>query len=178
MVKALREYLRKDEADRTPDLRMIAALTVLAREAIPQADGEPDWRGRTHAYREWISEAYRDAGIYGEDARKIQSAARYHVGVALRDYLDADTLADYGLAQASPVDRARTHRRVRAQTAHALSDAGGPGLKLGAALSILTDLDPAALAALPPEDQATARGALADLERRVAALIGGLSDAG
>lgn len=114
-VEALRGYTTADEGDRTRRLRDTAEAFVGAREHFFTRDGDPDWLGRSFAYRSWIRETMALAGITGADLSTIQAAIRYHTGNVLRNRLDPDTLEDLGLRSAGPRERSAEQReRVNA----------------------------------------------------------------
>ncbi|UJQ87162.1 hypothetical protein SEA_BAILEYBLU_24 [Arthrobacter phage BaileyBlu] len=169
-TKALKSYLRPDGHD-TEDLRTVARCFVAAREHFYNRDGEPDWTGRTHAYREWVREVMSDANVPAGDLSSTQAAIRYHVGSALREVLDADQLTDLGLRSDTPRERSVQKRERISETLNLIS--GGAALtehdEIMAALSVVE----ATLRRIEGVRNAEEEAALA----RVAALAEGLKKA-
>lgn len=169
-VRLLKRYGRASEEERTPLLRSIAETLVEARSHFSRADGSPDWKGRTYPYRVWVRDVFTDAGIPREQQPTIQSAVRYHVGAVLRDRLDDETLADYGLIPRSPRERSADRRAGRSALLKALTSrdlAGGSLVALTAASTVLSKIDPADLDDLDGDALAVVEATLADLERLV-----------
>lgn len=105
-VNALRNYKKgEDGGDKTTHLRTVAAAFVDAREHFFTPQGEPDWLGRTHAYRVWVRETMGLASIQADELTTIQAAIRYHVGNIVRERMDSDTLQGLGLRSSSPKQR-------------------------------------------------------------------------
>jgi hypothetical protein len=123
LVKALQTYVA-DGMVGTESLRAAAEASVAAREHFFTADGEPDWLGRTHAYRTWSREMFTRAGVDPTELTKLQSSVRYHVSAALRERLSEDVREDLGL-------RAETARERSAErhgkNVEVLSIFGGGG---------------------------------------------------
>lgn len=111
--------------DPTAMLRRVAELLVDAREHFLTADGEPDWKGTTAAYREFYSDALREAGLRGGDRLKVQAAIRYHVSIALRKRLPDKTIEALGLVRESARERGLAQQQRRAEI-QALFTGGGP----------------------------------------------------
>jgi len=106
-------------------LRTAADSAVAAREHFFTAEGEPDWLGRTHAYRIWIREAYAKAGVQAADLTKMQAAVRYHVSAALRERISDEAREDLGLRVETARERsAEKHGR----NVEVLSIFGGGGV--------------------------------------------------
>lgn len=104
-IQALRNYKSGSEDSRTTNLRAVATAFVEAREHFYTPSGEPDWQGRTHAYRVWVRETMRLANIQQDELSTVQAAIRYHVGNIMRDRMDPETLASIGLNSSSPKQR-------------------------------------------------------------------------
>lgn len=112
---SLRAYIHAEEEDRTSLLRRAAETLVDARAVFSTADGEPDWRGRSYAYRRWVREVYDEASLPRDELPAVQAAVRYHVGNVLRDRLSADELEDLGLRAVGPRERSVEKRTRHAQ---------------------------------------------------------------
>lgn len=112
LAGALRDLAAAPRALQTHARRRVAERIVDARELFTRSDGEPDWTGRTWAYREWVAGVYSDAGYSRDAARREAAATRYHVQSVLREWLDAATLKAYGLL---PHDRVVASRMRRAR---------------------------------------------------------------
>lgn len=121
---ALRAYLQVEEEDRTDLLRQAADALVGARALFYTADGSPDWRGRSYAYRRWVGDVYTEARIPREDLPTIQASVRYHVGNALRERLSSEELAEIGLRPVGPRERSVEKRTRQAHTLELFE--GGP----------------------------------------------------
>lgn len=172
-LSLLKKYRRAAPEDRTALLRQIAEILVDVRQHFGRADGTPDWKGRTHAYRQYVAGIYSDAGITGEEAATAQAAVRYHVGIVLRNRLDEGTLREYGLISRSPRERSQDRRAEKAAIVHAVTGRevhGGALLALSTAFTLLSRLDPEELAALAEREAGVADDTLADIERRVRSL--------
>ncbi|WNN93982.1 hypothetical protein SEA_NITRO_26 [Arthrobacter phage Nitro] len=104
-MDAIYRSLGASDNVRTDLLREAAQLFIDAREHFYTKEGEPDWLGRTHAYRLWVREVMTGAHVPPEDVTSLQAAIRYHSGNMLRERLDDDTLEDLGLKKLSPRER-------------------------------------------------------------------------
>jgi hypothetical protein len=124
IISALRSYVAAG-LNGTEHLRTAADTAVAAREHFFTAEGEPDWLGRTHAYRVWIREVYSKAGVRPETLTKIQAAVRYHVSAALREKISEEAREDLGLRAETARERsAEKHGR----NVEVLSIFGGGGV--------------------------------------------------
>lgn len=121
---ALRAYPHAEESDRTALLHEAAGYLVDARSLFYTADGTPDWRGRSYAYRRWVGDVYNEAGLPRDVLPTVQAAVRYHVGNVLRERLSADELAGLGLRSVGPRERS-VEKRNRQALVLALFE-GGP----------------------------------------------------
>lgn len=111
-MEALTQYQRAAEAERTPLLKTAAEAFVAARERFFTKEGEPDWLGRTFAYRRWVREAFSLANVPADEITRIQGAIRWHYGAALRAHLTPEQIEDLGLRDASPAERS-VEKRAR-----------------------------------------------------------------
>lgn len=111
-VEALTQYQRADEAERTPLLKAAAEAFVAARERFFTKEGEPDWLGRTFAYRRWVREAFSLANVPADEITRVQGAIRWHYGAALRAHLTPEQIEDLGLRDATPAERS-VEKRAR-----------------------------------------------------------------
>jgi hypothetical protein len=169
-VHLLKEYLRADEEERTRLLRQIAESLVDARSMFLRHDGTPDWKGRTHPYRVWVRDAFADAGVRAEEQPTIQAAIRYHVSSVLRERLDDETLADYGLIPKSMKERSADRRQEKDALLKALTarDVGGGALMaIATANRVLAQVDTILIDGISPEEARVADQWLAEIERRV-----------
>jgi hypothetical protein len=119
---ALRRYLSRPTGN-TDDLRTAALNLVQGRQHFFNREGEPDWRGVSHAYRQWSRETYDLAGVPKDRLSSLQASVRYHVGHVLREVVDAETLADLGLLDQSP----RQRSAERHANTYDLAGLFGPG---------------------------------------------------
>lgn len=127
-VDALRVFVSSssDDSERTELLRTVADQFVRAREFFFNAEGEPDYLGRTGAYRRWVKETTTNAGVPREDLSNVQAAIRYHLGNILRERLDKETLEALGLRALSPKDRHTEKRGRQSSTLQLFGTGGGP----------------------------------------------------
>lgn len=158
-VRALRDWLNGPEDAKTGLLRRTGNLFVAARQHFVTRTGEPDWLGRSHAYRAWVRETTSLAGIPADQTTGLLTSIRYHAGNALRARLDEATLADLGLLKAAPKERQQERNADLSRTLSVL-DGGrvtdGPTMveTLHTALRLLRRLDLGAVPGLPEEDRA------------------------
>jgi hypothetical protein len=113
-----------DDVDRTALLKRTAATFVWARRHFFTQEGEPDWTGRTNAYRRWVRETMAQAHIPSSEAPTIQAAVRYHSGAALREQLTAEQIEELGLRPESPRERS-VEKRERYSETLSIFGAGG-----------------------------------------------------
>jgi hypothetical protein len=179
-IDCLRAYMRGGD-EKTTHLREAATAFVDAREHFFTPEGQPDWLGRTGAYRRWVRETFTLASVPNEDRATVQAAIRYHTGNILRDgRVDADTLEDLGLRAESPRERS-TEKRI-AQTATLSIFSGGQEITDGAQIVSALHLMEVALRRVSVDavggmDAAT-RTALADAAHRVYTRAKQLAEAG
>lgn len=122
-VDNLAASFKGTDAERTDCLRNVARSFVAAREFFYTKDGDPDWAGRTYAYRTWVREVMAQAHVPADVLTSTQAAIRYHVGNALRERLSDEELEDLGLRKASPRERS-VEKRERTSEALALVSGG------------------------------------------------------
>lgn len=178
-VAALRTYLNTEEGseERTEALRETAAALVDARALILTRDGIPDWRGRTHAYRQHVREAMEEAGVPLDIRPTAQAAIRYHISALLRERVDAETLEDLGLRRETAKERGISYRRAARQRS-SLVGAGAPiedpaaiAEALRAVSLSLRRISPGALARAPEDVRDAAAEALDTAAERLSALL-------
>jgi hypothetical protein len=180
-VAALRDYEAIPDDERTAHLRAAGESFVSAREHFFTREGEPDWLGRTHAYRQFVREVLRDARVPSELLATVQAAIRYHTGNVLRERLSEDQIAELGLRVESPRERSVEKRQKHAETIALFSGHGGarladPDLIVGAAERMEAALRRISLpdvAALPARDRRRVRAAVL----RVYTLAGEVAEA-
>lgn len=176
--EALRESLTASDTRRTELFREVATAFVDARNHFYTKEGEPDWLGRTYAYRTWVREAMSRASVPSEQLNTIQAAIRYHSGNILRSRLDEETLEDLGLRKSGPRERS-VEKRERASTT--LSIFGG-GAELTTSEEIvqacklieaaLKRVNASTVASLPAKERRAARAALSSVADRANELAG------
>lgn len=113
-VAAIRRASIAGPDERTAALREVARLLVEVRPLFTTRDGEPDWRGRTHDYREWTASMYARAGLDRGEAERLSSSVRYHVSPALRARLAPDEVDRLGLRPYTTREAAAQRREARA----------------------------------------------------------------
>lgn len=165
-IKALTRSLRASDAERTECLRDTARAFVDAREHFFTKEGDPDWAGRTYAYRTWVREVMSDARVPNDILSSTQAAVRYHTGNVLREKLDDDELNRLGLRKESPRERSVEKRE---RTSEALSlVSGGQAIDslddvLAATSAVIGILKRIDLTKLTPEERAVADKAFEQL---------------
>ncbi|WVX88014.1 hypothetical protein SEA_TFORTROY_26 [Arthrobacter phage TforTroy] len=170
---ALSGSLSASDVERTDLLRGVARNFVDARAHFFNRNGEPDWTGRTHAYRSWVREVMSDARVPGDEVTTLQAAIRYHSGNVLRERLGDEAIADLGLRKESPRERS-VEKRERTSETLGIFGAGGEIATL-AEIELLCTLAGRALArvntaGLAQGDRRKARAALAELAEKASAL--------
>lgn len=105
----LRRALEKDPADRRGDYRAFADLAVELRGYFTH-DGMPDYAGKSYDLRAAMREIYGMAGLSATEGNAVKAILRYHVGNAIRETLDVETLEEYGLLPNDPRERQRMRR--------------------------------------------------------------------
>jgi len=176
--EALRESLSASDTRKTELLREVATAFVDARNHFYTKEGEPDWLGRTYAYRTWVREAMSRASVPSEQLHTLQAAVRYHSGNILRDRLDDETLNDLGLRKSSPRERSVEKRERTSSTLNLFN--GGAELQTAEEISQACALIEAALKrvnastveALPANDRRVARAALLSVSKRAKEIAG------
>lgn len=169
-INALRSSLTASDDNRTSLLREVAKNFIDARAHFFTREGEPDWLGRTFAYRTWVREVMTSAHVPGEQVTSIQAAIRYHAGNLLRDRLNEEELDNLGLRKSSPRERS-IEKRERTSGTLSLFEGGAELNTVDEILQLcnltqraLARVNAASLASLPAKDRKAAREAL----RRVA----------
>lgn len=177
-IQALRNYKSGPEDARTQHLRAVANAFIEAREHFYTPSGEPDWQGRTHAYRVWVRETMGLANIQKDELTTVQAAIRYHVGNIMRDRMDADTLASIGLTSSSPRERSVAKRAKNSEVLTIFGN-GGAQIEDPAEIILAAQMMEAALARIPlesiaamtPTDKKAVHAALEGAADRVNALV-------
>lgn len=123
-----------NDADRTAILKDVAAALVDSRAHFFNREGEPDWAGRTHAYRMWVRDATAAANLTPADRTAIQAAVRWHVGTTLRERLTPEQLEAIGLKVKSPRERNIEQRANRAEVLALI----GPGPEITTYADLMT----------------------------------------
>lgn len=181
-VDALRAYKSGPESEKTTNLRTVATAFFDAREHFFTPSGEPDWLGRTHAYRLWVRETMGQASIQADELTTVQAAIRYHVGNIVRERMDSDTLKSLGLRDASPRERS-VEKRGRSSEVLAIFGSGGQAIADAAEIIVAARLiegafarvDLEAVAGLDAESKKRVREALEAAEARVNAVKGAIT---
>jgi hypothetical protein len=177
-TSAINRSLSASDVDRTALLREAASLFVDAREHFYTREGEPDWLGRTYAYRTWVREVMSGAHVPSDEVTSLQAAIRYHTGNFLRDRLEPEQIEDLGLRKESPKERSVEKRERSSGITHIF----GGGAELASAedvvqlcnltLRALARVNAETLATLPTKERREARAALRRVAERAEALAG------
>ncbi|UYL87631.1 hypothetical protein SEA_VRESIDENCE_26 [Arthrobacter phage VResidence] len=169
-IDAISKSLTATDNVRTDLLRDAARYFIDARQHFFTREGEPDWLGRTYAYRTWVREVMSAAHVPADTVTSLQAAIRYHSGNVLRDRLSEEEVDDLGLRKESPKERSVEKRERSSSTMNIF----GGGAELTSAedilqlctltLRALARVNAASIAKLPAKERKLARAAL----RRVA----------
>ncbi|GAA2843952.1 hypothetical protein Acy02nite_68570 [Actinoplanes cyaneus] len=174
LVRALRALRNADSEHRLRRLREVARLTFDLREHFLTPAGEPDWAGRTWAYRNHVREQYKEAGYEADEATNTQSNVRYHISNLARTRLSEDEIASLGLRKETPVEYNRSQRATAralleaAQAAGKADDTEDVLRMLGTALLMLQKIPAATIGDMEADDRQKARGVLSKLRGIVA----------
>ncbi|WP_229398147.1 hypothetical protein [Micromonospora okii] len=136
VLRALRR-VGDDAARRTALYREAAGLIFDLREHFKTGSGDPDWRGATPAYREYVRSAYAETGWARDAATTAQTAIRHHISRLARERLAPDQLEDLGLRADNFAERKRDSR---AATSAKLSTLGETDPQLDAARALAAAL--------------------------------------
>ncbi|URQ05013.1 hypothetical protein SEA_ITER_25 [Arthrobacter phage Iter] len=172
-ISCISASLTAADTERTDLLRDAARLFIDARAHFFNREGEPDWTGRTYAYRTWVREVMSEAHVPGDTVTSLQAAIRYHSGNLLRDRLGDEEIADLGLRKESPKQRS-VEKRERSSGTLNLFGAGGE-ISDPEEITQLCTLAERALgrvnmAGLSAKDRKTTRTALQRLAEKASAL--------
>lgn len=173
-----------DREQKTVIFRQIAKAAVDLREHFLTPESAPDWAGRTGAYRDYIRDLYREAGLSAEETNTIQSAVRYHAGNLVRERLSEPDLQDLGLSTQSPAARIKAFRDAQSMTLRVvrndvadLDADADPLSRLALVLMHLQALTPEDLAPLDAGDVRLAAATLDGIAARARGLRRGLRGA-
>jgi hypothetical protein len=125
LLRALRSLAPDDRDRRTLLLRDLGDASVSLREHFLTATGDPDWAGRTGAYRAAVADLYGEAGYRPDDAKVMQKLARYHIANTLRERLSAEDIEAMGLRAETPAQRQAEQRERHAAVLAAATAAAG-----------------------------------------------------
>lgn len=119
----MRGYISHEGPERTLHAKEVAEALIDARTHFFTRDGEPDYLGRSHEYRAWVSSALDAASVPKADRSSLQAAIRYHVSPMLRDRF-GDEVSALGLEPGSTVERARRRKERDARLIGLFSGGG------------------------------------------------------
>lgn len=109
-TRSLRKAVAASGVERTHHLRETADHLVDLRGLHLDAEGAPDWPGRTFAYRDLVRSIYASAGLGPDSGDTTKTALRYHVGNSLRERVDPSDLDAAGLSSLDPRGRQQNRR--------------------------------------------------------------------
>jgi hypothetical protein len=109
-----------------------AAVAIVGIRRKTLVDGQPDWAGRSAAYREHMAEVYKAAGIPEDSQANVQARLRYHISNALHEHVPNKDLLKAGLSGTSARDRAGNRQANARQAATVLRSAAPSGSMLEA----------------------------------------------
>lgn len=171
-VDAARAYLNADADTRTVHVRDLADVLIDIRELFDDPEGRgPDYAGRSQSYRAAVHEIYRalEGEVPPAQITRLRNTARYHAGAALRERVDPDVLARYGLLPESGRDRNRirtTRRRELIRSVEDVVDSDGDPRLLAVRIThraqrLLSLLDADGIRRLPHDVRQSVDAALA-----------------
>ena len=149
-----RSYITEDDAERTRLYERAALLIAQARALFVTKTGDPDWAGRSYAYREWTRGVYSTA-IPKVDRDRVRGAVAWHVLHTLHSFLTEDELADAGLLKTTPNERAQERREDDSRVARVLIS--GPRVRKMEDIIFALDTILTALRRLAPVDNQQVR---------------------
>ncbi|SCL32949.1 hypothetical protein GA0070616_4597 [Micromonospora nigra] len=176
LVHSLRALRRVGDSreQRTALFRDIAACLVEVRAHFEDKTArQPDWKGRTRDYKEWVRESYAKAQYTHDEMTATQNAVRYHVSAHLRERLPRAQLESLGLRAEPIAERVREFRSAQGAELKALrGQDSNPDVAraLAGALVVLQRVTPESVAELQGTARTQARAVLARLARRASEL--------
>ncbi|RKR85902.1 hypothetical protein BDK92_0117 [Micromonospora pisi] len=111
IVRILRALQHAEGERRTMLYRDLADQTVDLREHYLTPAGQPDWTGRTGAYRIAVRALYAEAGYSQAERKVVQTSTRYHIGNHVRARISKEEADALALNPQSPLLRARERSR-------------------------------------------------------------------
>lgn len=108
-------YLTADRPERATHTTDAAEAVVSARVLFEGNDGEPDYRGRSAAYRQWLRETYARTGASTATIDRFKQAVRWHVAAALRERYP-EAASRIGLSKEGFTEKAARRRAVNSRT--------------------------------------------------------------
>ncbi|MFD0044759.1 hypothetical protein ACFVGV_06165 [Pseudarthrobacter scleromae] len=173
-INSLRNYLKGAEDEKTAHLRAVATSFVDARQHFFTPQGEPDWLGRTHAYRTWVRETMRLADVQQSNLTTVQAAIRYHIGNIVRERMDADTIQGLGLRSSSPKQRSVEKRGRHSEVLNIFGNGGAEivdpdeiVVAVGMMEAALARMSVEAIAGMDAQTRKTIREAIEGVELRL-----------
>lgn len=104
------------EESKTEILRKLAIVVVEVRKHFHDPEtGQPDWRGKTFDYRQFMSVLYARSAIPPASVSGVQSSLRYHVGNRLREVVAPEELLAAGLLADGPKERMGKNEQERTE---------------------------------------------------------------
>ncbi len=94
------------DVEKQPTILAINIATVL----LALRKKHDDWQGRTYAYRQVATEMYNRANLPADQAERLRSNVRWHIGNLLRRHLTPREFKGLDLLDASPLERLQDRR--------------------------------------------------------------------
>lgn len=111
------------EESKTDILKRLAEVVVEVRSQFHDEEtGQPDWRGKSWEYRQFMTELYEAAGVPPASVAGVQSSLRYHTGNRLREVVPPEELERAGLLADSPKLRMEKQRNFADALYRALNE--------------------------------------------------------
>lgn len=113
-VLHLRQGVAAEGDERAEHLRAVAEALVDKRADTPMdpddATSDPDWRGKSYAYKHWVADVFTEAGIPAGERRRTQGAIAYHVNNVLHERPGLPDPHSLGINPKPLRDRRAEHR--------------------------------------------------------------------
>lgn len=108
-ARGIRAYLADETDARVAHIKDVAATLMDARLLFTNRDGQPDYLGRSHNYRQFVSATFDEALVPKGRRNAVQSAIRYHLSPLLRERV-GDQAEELGIDPESAGERMRRQK--------------------------------------------------------------------
>jgi hypothetical protein len=101
----------ESEHERTVALRALANVLIDLRESIvPERTGKPDWLGKSHQYKQFVTQVYSEANVFNSEKARITAAVRHHINYQMHERFTDKQLVKMGL-RPETLSKRRAKRR-------------------------------------------------------------------